>query len=240
MTYLSTFLENFLNKSKTWIPQECLLCGTRTKHFGLCETCLLALPYYTTSQCSVCGIPTEKSQICMQCQQNPPNFQRTIIGFHYDYPFDKLIQRFKYQMDLTIGYHLGVLFAEQIAHSNLLQTDIILPMPAHPQRLKTRGFNQAVELAKILGKKLNLPVQTDCCHRIFDTQRQATLSREERSTNLIDAFVCEDRLRHCRVALVDDVMTTGATFDAFAQAVTAAGAARVERWALARTNHAEM
>lgn len=234
MTYLSTFLEKFLNKSKQMIPQVCFICDERTDGKSICDTCLSMLPYYTPSHCPVCGIPTNQPQICATCSHTPPCFVRTQIGFHYAYPLNKLIQRFKYQADFTIGQQLGLLWAEQIKHSNSLQTDIILPMPSHPSRLRERGFNQAVILAKVLGMQLDKPVVTNACHRIWNTTRQATLDRTARETNLIDAFVCETSLSGCHIALVDDVMTTGATLYALAQAALEAGAKTVELWALAR------
>lgn len=234
MTYLSTFLEKILNKSKQIIPQVCLICAARTYGKCICDTCLDMLPYYTLSHCPVCGIPTNHPQICATCLRTPPCFARTQIGFHYAYPINKLIQYFKYQGDLTIGQQLGLLWAEQIKHSNSLQTDIILPMPSHPSRLRERGFNQAVTLSKVLGTQLDKPVITNACHRIWNTTRQATLDRAARATNLMDAFVCDTSLSGYHVALVDDVMTTGATLYTLAQAALDAGAKTVEIWALAR------
>jgi ComF family protein len=108
-------------------------------------------------------------------------------------------------------------------------------MPLHASRLQERGFNQAVEIARIVAKELHIPLEMRTCKRIKFSAPQVTLPLKERVRNMRNAFTCERRLDGMKVALLDDVMTTGASLNALATAVKKAGAAKVECWVIART-----
>lgn len=128
---------------------------------------------------------------------------------------------------------MGELFARKLDDAPL--PNIIIPMPLHASRLKERGFNQAVEIGRILARRLNVPLDTRLAKRTRATPPQANLSFKERHRNVRGVFACEPRLTSMHIALLDDVMTTGASLNALAQAAKQAGAERVECWVVART-----
>lgn len=117
----------------------------------------------------------------------------------------------------------------------LERPDLLVPLPLHPQRLKERGFNQALEIAKPLAKRLNVPLENNLLLRIRDTEHQARLSEKARHRNMRRAFSTTRQLDGMHIALIDDVLTTGASLDAAAHALKQAGARRVDAWVIART-----
>lgn len=125
------------------------------------------------------------------------------------------------------------LMAESISTSTL--PDILIPMPLHPTRLQERGFNQSLEIGRILSKRLGVYLNTSTCERIKLSPPQASLPYKERLANMKNAFICHGKLEGMRVALLDDVMTTGASLQSLAKVVKAAGASHVECWLVART-----
>jgi ComF family protein len=133
---------------------------------------------------------------------------------------------------LAVAETLGGLLEDAVPQNDL--PDLLLPMPLHPQRLQERGFNQAAEIARHLGRRLAIPCDNNACRRIRPTPPQAGLSLRERLRNLRGAFDCSHDLSGRSVALVDDVMTTGASLNALAGAVKQAGAERVDCWVIAR------
>lgn len=171
--------------------------------------------------------------MCGACIASPPDFDATKSIFHYEYPIGQLVQHYKYGQQL----HLGNLFAKLLQHklSAHKLPDLIIPMPLHPKRLTERGFNQSLEVAKILGKALNIPVDYTTCLRTKYSPPQARLPLKQRATNIKGAFVCTKSLTGLRVALIDDVMTTGASLNALAKAVKTKDASHVECWVIART-----
>jgi len=151
----------------------------------------------------------------------------------YTPPADILIQRLKYGGELALAGFLADLLLTEIDRAAL--PDALLPMPLHPRRLGERGFNQAVEIGRRLSRRLGIPLLLADCRRIRDTPAQVGLDHAARQSNLRGAFACDQTLRGRHVALVDDVLTSGASLNALAQATRQAGAARVEAWVVART-----
>ena len=212
--------------------QDCLLCLGDKSPGLLCGPCEQALPV-VESPCPQCGVETAQAGHCGACIAQPPWFDAVESAFAYGFPADRLVQRFKFSGDLALGAWLGEALARQVA--NRLRPDLLVPAPLSAQRLRSRGFNQALVLARRIGRRRGIPVAGDAIAKLRDTPPQAGLSRAARQGNLRDAFVCPRRLDGLHVALVDDVMTTGATADALAAALKAAGAARVDAWVVART-----
>lgn len=157
-----------------------------------------------------------------------------MAGFDYTFPIDALLHAFKYGGALNVAAALAHPLAHRARQTAL--PDIIVPMPLHPARLRERGFNQAVEIGKIIARQLNVPLRANACARTRDTAPQASLPRRARRKNLRGAFACATPLEGMRIALVDDVMTTGATLHELAAAVRRAGAATVSAWVIARTS----
>jgi ComF family protein len=171
--------------------------------------------------------------------REPPPFEHTVCAVDYGFPWDHLITQFKFHGHTALAGALvqQMLRAVRDAASPLPQC--VLPVPLAPRRLADRGYNQAWELARRLATALHLPAQADGLQRPLDTEHQARLDRAERHRNLRSAFMVEPRhrpaLQGLRVALVDDVMTTGATVSEAARALLHAGAAAVDVWVVART-----
>ena len=182
---------------------------------------------------------------CGRCQHTPPPFQRCIAAVDYAFPWDRLVARFKFQQQAELaGLLAGVLHnaLQQSQDSQALQAApvaAVLPVPLSEARLAERGYNQAWELARRLAARQGLPAHADWLLRLRDTPHQVGLQRQARQRNLRDALwvppAAAAALAGRHLALVDDVMTTGATATAASQALLAAGAASVQVWVLART-----
>lgn len=151
--------------------------------------------------------------------------------FTYDFPADRLIQHLKYQEKLTVAPLMGDLLA---AHWQGHLPDMWLPMPLHNNRLRERGFNQAVEIARALAAATAVPMQPDWATRERDTPSQAGLKRNARRKNLRGAFACKPQVAELHIGIVDDVMTTGSTLNALAEALKQAGAKEVSCAVVAR------
>ena len=197
----------------------------------MCERCSADLPWLPKARCPVCALPTPSGGICGHCLKSTPAFSRVEALFSYAFPVDRMIQRLKYREHLALAPILGELLAGQV-RSDL--PDVWLPMPLHANRLKERGFNQAVEIARELSAQTGAPMQADWASRIRDTPPQAGLKREARKRNLRGAFTCRGEVSGLHVGIVDDVMTTGSTLDELADALRDAGARKVSCAVIAR------
>ena len=174
--------------------------------------------------------------MCGRCQSHPPAFDGTVSAWPYRFPVDEVIQAFKYGERLGLAEFLVDALSARIAcASEGNRVDLVLPMPLHPVRLSQRGFNQAAEIARPLARRLKLPLALQALHRVRDTPTQAGLSLKARRLNIRRAFLCSQDLSGLTVAVVDDVMTTGATLSEAAAELKRAGATRVFNWVVART-----
>jgi ComF family protein len=149
----------------------------------------------------------------------------------YEFPCDGLVQALKYRARLA----LAGFFARSLASRTMPEVDLIVPMPLHPRRLAERGFNQALEIARCLARHRDRPLEPRGVLRVKDTLPQTELPYEERARNVRGGFLCKLDLSGARVAVLDDVMTTGATLNELARALKRAGATRVENLVIART-----
>jgi len=156
----------------------------------------------------------------------------------YTFPWDKLIQRLKFGADLALADVLALKLATRIDKTQL--PDLIIAMPLHPNRLRERGYNQSILLAQRLSQACGVALYPYACRRVRDTVAQSTLAFKQRRKNMRHAFVCDIDLSGKKVALIDDVLTSGASLDALADAVIQRGASEVAVWVVARTvrNHA--
>lgn len=169
--------------------------------------------------------------MCGRCLAQPPHYDRTLAVFNYGFPLDKLLQAFKYAHRLSLAPFFGRLLAEEAAGCS---ADLIAPLPLHRTRLRERGFNQALELARPVAHALGKPIDTDCCTRIRHTAAQAGLPWRERAKNIRGAFHCAKELQGKRILLVDDVMTTGASLNECARTLKLHGAEEVTLLVVAR------
>lgn len=219
---------------------HCALCGMHGQA-SLCRACKADLPWIH-SACRGCGLPlpTAADRLhCGECLENPSPFQQVIAPFSYAPPLRQWITGFKHHNRLLSGQVLGALLLETL-QEHYLDTplpELILPVPLHWQRLLWRGYNQSVELGKSLSQALGIPCRQDLLKRQRKTPSQQGLNRPQRLRNLQQAFAVSGTLPCTRVALLDDVITTGATAQAIAQVLQAHGASEIHLWAIARTPH---
>lgn len=198
-----------------------------------CAACDAALPHLDALCCPACALPTPDGATCGHCLSQPPLFARTAAVFSYGFPLDKLIHAMKYGERLPLAQALGKKLAQHAGRGSL--PDCIIPMPLHPAKLRTRGFNQSLLLAATVARELGIELLPHACRRIRDTPPQSSLPWKERKRNVRGAFECDVDLSGRRVALVDDVLTTGASMEALAEAVLKRGATEVSVWVVART-----
>ena len=223
---LSTLSRNLL----AWTGGDCLLCGEESGPELLCAACAAELPALA-EHCPQCALPSPAGAVCGSCLDRPPHYDRTLALWRYEFPCDRLVQALKYRARLA----LSGFFARSLASRPLPEVDLIVPMPLHPKRLAERGFNQALEIARGLARRLGRPIEPHGALRVKDTPPQTRLPYEERAKNVRGAFLCKLDLSGASVAVVDDVMTTGATLNELARALKRAGATRVENFVIART-----
>lgn len=215
-------------------PRTCLLCdGPGESGLDLCDACCASLPWLQGG-CPRCGLPSLFGLPCDRCAARPSPIHRTAATFLYGWPLDGLLPRFKFQGDLCAGRLLSRLMLRRLQHAE--RPDAVVPIPLHRARLRKRGHNQALELARPIAQALDLPLRDDLLRRALATAAQSSLDREARAGNMVEAFIAVAGRRGVprHVALVDDVMTTGATLEAAAHALRALGVQRVDAWVCAR------
>ena len=229
-------INSWLKRIQSWLPSTCLLCGeSQAVDDVLCQPCAEELPGNAPA-CTRCGahLPVITSlPVCGRCLRRPPTLDRTVAAFRYAPPLDHLIQRFKFDRKLA----LGPLFAEAMVRAVQDQgarPECLIPVPLHPARLRQRGYNQAVELARPLGEALNIPVELDAVSRVRATLTQSELPADQRRGNVKDAFNALRPFPYQHVAIIDDVMTTGSTLHEMARTLRRAGVETVEAWVCAR------
>ena len=233
---MSISLRAFLNIGKgigrTLLAQDCLLCQGASGGRLLCQACARELPT-TVSACPRCAAPGTDAAECGVCIADPPHYDASCAAFTYAYPVDALIQAFKYGGQLALAGLFAQALYRRIGSAG--DVDLIVPLPLHSARLAERGFNQAAEIAKVLSRLSGIAMDARRARRVRNTAAQTALPWRERATNMRGAFACDANLAGLRIAVVDDVMTTGATLDEFARTLKKSGAARVENWVVART-----
>ncbi|HLA31981.1 MAG TPA: ComF family protein [Pseudomonas sp.] len=232
-------LQQVYNWSKN--AQQCLLCDEPADAaLAICSSCEAELPWLG-GHCQVCALPLPVHGLtCGACLTTPPSFQRVEAPWRYAFPIDSLITRFKHQAKWPLGRLLAELLSQHLLHAfaeGLPRPDLLLPVPLASKRQRQRGFNQAALLAQWLSGQLHLPQQAHWLQRVLDTPAQQQLDAASRKRNLRRAFALtpDSRVKGLHLALVDDVLTTGATAESLARLLIKAGAARVDIYCLART-----
>ena len=230
-SFASAAALQLLNFSARAWSQDCVLCLARSGTDLVCEGCAAELPA-SDAACPGCALPLPADGTCGGCRAHPFAFDAAVARFEYRFPVDRLIRRFKYAGDLAVGRWLANRLAERVAGAE--RPDLLVAPPLSRERLRERGFNQALEVARHLGRRLGVRLDVDGMRRVRETPSQAGLGRRERHANLRHAFDCALALEERHVAIVDDVLTTGATADALARVLKSRGARRVSVWAVAR------
>ena len=221
--------------------QSCLLCDERTDTaLALCIDCVLVLPWLGDN-CQRCALPLPMAGLtCGHCIKQPPAYQRVHAPWLYGFPVDSLIIRFKHHSKWPYGRLLAELLAQSLLdafNSGSARPDFLLPVPLSTQRRRQRGYNQAAMLAQWLSAALNIPGHEHWLLRTQDTAAQQALDAKTRKRNLQHAFSLAPGVQvgGLHLALVDDVLTTGATAESLARLLIKAGARRVDVYCLART-----
>lgn len=218
------------------IKSYCYLCKSITNnHYQLCRYCCTRLPW-NNSACYYCSYPLQTINPLMRCGDcmiNKKMIDHCQAPLLYTQPIKHVIAQIKFHKQLHFIKLLSQIFLKHIRYEQ--QHDIIIPVPLHKKRLAQRGFNQALELAQPISKKLNLPLKPDYCKRIINTKPQTTLKLKNRARNLNNAFICSDEVSNKRIILFDDVYTTGSTLESLALKLKQSGATYITAWCIART-----
>jgi ComF family protein len=220
-------------------PPTCLLCGAPgAGGYDLCAGCAAALPH-NCDACWRCARPLGAAGpvdgLCGRCQRRAPPFVRTLAALRYETPVPSLVGAMKFNGRLNHARLLGQILADAARQLTPPWPQVLVPVPLHRHRLAARGFNQSAEIARVVGRTLGLPLETGVVHRVLATPPQAGLDEAARRRNIRGAFMARRPWPWARVAILDDVVTTGATVTELSRVLLQAGAESVEVWAAVRT-----
>lgn len=222
-------LERWRAAGHALLPQACALCAAECATDIVCAACDRAMPRLPPA-CPTCALPTPGGVRCGRCVAHPPPFAAALAAFTYAYPVDRLLHALKYGGALAHADY----FADALAPRIVALPDLVVALPLAPARQRERGFNQAREIARRLAARVGVPL-ADGLVRARDTAAQTALPWSDRRRNVRGAFAALPALARRRIAIVDDVMTTGATLEAAATAALRGGAVAVDVWVAART-----
>lgn len=238
LNLLSTFTEQKVNRTRQ--AGLCVACLSPNAFNGLCLPCREDLPV-NRWHCRCCALPLafpSSELLCGDCLKFPPPYTASCIPWRYQYPVDGMIGRYKYNGQRKFARPLiadltGTL-DQKLNTGELARPDVLVPAPMDARRRRKRGFNQARDIAEHVGQDLGIPVDAGLVRRVRRVRAQRELNREARLANLRGVFKVVSSVPE-RVAIVDDVVTTGATVRVLASVLREAGARDIQVWALART-----
>lgn len=230
-------------------PPRCHICGKflpykeeRSYLSEICSDCLKDFEPINSPICSICGVPfaTNKggNHICEDCMRKNPYYELARAPYFYSGKLKNAIQRFKYNSETHLGKTFGGLLLDFIQKMSYeMDGYIIIPVPLHKKKLRERGYNQSLLLAKVLSKRLGLELDFMSFARVRNTQSQAGLRRMDRRNNVKNAFLVKEirAIKNKKILLVDDVFTTGVTLNECAKSLKQSGAAKIMCVTLART-----
>lgn len=199
----------------------------------LCRDCYCELPLPPAGVCARCGAPVAGPAVCTRCFPHAPAFDSCVVGCVYRYPVDRMIKRLKYQARLDLVHALSRPLIERIRREVAVVPDCLVPVPLHRSRQRRRGFNQAREIAGALSRSLSLQADDRLVRRHKASAQQYGLRRESRAKNVMGVFSIVGSMSYKRIAVVDDILTTGATANELARLLKDNGAESVQIWCLA-------
>ncbi len=220
------FVRRVFIEKRHWVNFLCSLCGEEHRQF---------MPEDEFPDQSDENRRSKEPYFCQKCQLSNALFVRVLAPYRYEFPLDRIIQRMKYGQQRVLGRVLGSLLASHVGSDHSLP-DIVLSVPLHPSRQISRGYNQAADIARWCARELGIAHKPLAVSRVFDTGSLAGLSKPARQLRILGAFRASDEVRGLRIAIVDDVLTTGATTRELARELYDSGAESVEVWVLARTS----
>ncbi|PTQ88209.1 ComF family protein [Agitococcus lubricus] len=213
---------------------RCVVCQYHfADKYGFCRGCFYDLPHIKHS-CLQCGLPLYPDSACA-CRAEDWPFSHCVSACHYSFPVDALISQFKNQHQLAFNDCFSHLLVQRLQRLGIPLPEVLIPVPAHAEKLRQRGFNQSVELAKSLAKTLHLPIDSHSIDVVGKNLAQKKLNKQQRLDNMSQHFTLSSPLHYTHVALIDDVMTTGATTKALAYVLREHGVRQIQVWTIART-----
>lgn len=220
-------------------PQHCYLCDNLKKSslYDICKDCVAELPYKNQS-CSRCALAMDgfNSPVCGGCIRQAPSYDVLLSPFEYYFPIDKLITELKFRQKLYHAHTLGHLFSHYITEKAMPLPECLIPVPLHPKRLQQRGYNQSLEIARVVSKNLKIPIDRTLCARIKNTKPQSGLDANARHDNIKNAFQIMHQHSYKHVAIIDDVVTTGHTVEVLAKLLRQNNINVIQVWSIARVN----
>ena len=212
------------NTSRSYL---CVLCGKEQVHVSLAKGSISEPKGNNSADNFYC---------CHSCQNIDGVFHRIIAPYRYEFPIDQIIARMKYGQRRVFARVLGGLLASAAKSSESLP-DVLIPVPLHESRQLLRGYNQAADIGRWCANELDLQYKPWLVSRVYDTGSLAGLRKAARQLRILGAFKASPDVKGCRIAIVDDVMTTGATARELARELYDTGALSEELWVLARTSN---
>ncbi|VAW51683.1 Competence protein F homolog, phosphoribosyltransferase domain; protein YhgH required for utilization of DNA as sole source of carbon and energy [hydrothermal vent metagenome] len=218
-------------------PSRCILCQqTVSQHFEVCSDCYQTLPH-NKHCCGHCSLPLAEDiknfVLCGRCIQILPAFDYAHSPFRYEEAVIGLVHQLKFSEKISFARTIGEMLLVHLSDTNE-KPDCILPVPLHKTRLRQRGFNQSIEISRVLAKKLGVPIERNAVIRKRSTIAQAGLNAKQRKKNIKGAFSIVGQLNYKHILIVDDVMTTGATVNELAKVLKKNKVARVGVLSIAR------
>lgn len=219
-------------------PPRCVLCGSSGFNgMDICVACYRDLPWIE-SACTQCAIPLAINGAdaikCGHCLKKSPAFDHSISLFSYQNDAIKLIHQLKFNEKLTNARLLGSMLAAAIQKNSTALPNCVVPVPLYKKRLRQRGYNQSIELARPIHQALHIPISVGSVIRVRDTPSQTGLDKKQRHKNILNAFQLTQPLNAQHVAILDDVVTTSSTVNELARILKKAGVRRVDIWSIAR------
>ncbi len=222
-----------------FFPPTCSICKiTSDTSINLCSNCKNNMKINSCC-CDICGEPlsnnTQDKIICGKCLNLTPYFDHVFSPFIYENNISQIIQQLKYGRKLANSHILAEVFLSELRNATEIMPEALIPVPIHKSKIKKRGYNQSIEIFHHVAKQLHIPFEKTCCQKIKNTDSQSTLSAKERQNNIKNSFKIIKPVNYKHVAIVDDVITTGATANELSRLIKQHGVARVDIWACARS-----
>ena len=240
MASASQLLHSALKKAGHFIyPNVCLRCDAPGENgIDLCERCFTSLPWIHYA-CQRCAQPltSGNANLCGACRNKKLHFDQACAPFQFEDFIRDAVYQIKFNQKLNQGKLLAHLFVKHIDKQRLNIPEIIIPVPLHKKRLRKRGYNQALEIARIVSKEIDCELLCREIYRNRDTNVQMDLPAKQRHKNVKNAFSLKENattFKNKHVCIMDDVMTTGNTVNEVAKCIKSAGAKRIDVWCIAR------
>lgn len=230
--FIYSFFQTLTN---IFLPNYCLLCRLTPTTFGLCRACMQSLPWQHAA-CPCCAEPMLENVLCGQCLQHEHSYDQIIAPLRYEHAMRYFISQFKFHERLIVANVLSALLIQHLkTRQDFIRPDLLLPVPLHSARLRMRGFNQALELAKPLARALNIPLHRTRLYKKQASVAQSLLDFKTRQKNIKNVFGLKHSVLGKHIGIVDDVVTTASTVNEIAKLLKQQGATRVSVFAIART-----